>query len=613
MVIMVRLLFTLMMRERLIYLVVGALFISCSMPLIFDTPLYGKVFMEQELRSFVSTFEMRNSLDDEAGSDSKEDRKRDQEMAQLARRALSSEDDRTFFNYAERYYSNQMDAIASGSIVGGEEATRADLALCRGLLESNSTRAISTSRELTGISYLPYAIGQIPSPLLFLPSIISSFITMEGMRRGTLAHASPIPIIKKYGAAAACACLSTTIMLLLAFMPPLFISTALNGIGDASYPVVLVRSGMIVVSTAGQALESFALLILPASALCTIISISFSMLLRIWQAGPLASLVLVLLPLFPGALDANGPVAFLIGPIPLETLDPIRLTGYVGCFPLSLPETITTVSRSIAGSFIYAIAITLGTLIVLRLRESSRTIKCADGTNSLIIHDAAIGYPHRTVATIPDFIFNRHAIYGLAAPNGTGKTTLLKAISGEDPRVLRRGTISIDGISSRDEKDYRQRIFFLPANQSKLHTRLSSREHLEFIARAWGSMKSVEAIAARFKVQNYIDIPVHKLSSGMKQQLMLAMAEASDADYMVLDEPMNSLDPQMSDIDKCLIAAWANEGKGVIISSHLLDGLSELTDTVLFLKGGKLALRRFDGADSLKTEYFNEYRQDEEK
>ena len=139
----------------------------------------------------------------------------------------------------------------------------------------------------------------------------------------------------------------------------------------------------------------------------------------------------------------------------------------------------------------------------------------------------------------------RGKIVGLVAPNGSGKTTLMKVLAALDgPRS--RGKVSADGIPPSSETAYRKLVFYVPGDASILYPSLTVRENLKIAARCWPVRNDLEVLSDRCAITSFLDKRVRALSLGMKQQAALAVGYMTGARYLILDEPMNALDPYES-------------------------------------------------------------------
>jgi ABC-2 type transport system ATP-binding protein len=184
-------------------------------------------------------------------------------------------------------------------------------------------------------------------------------------------------------------------------------------------------------------------------------------------------------------------------------------------------------------------------------------------------------------------------ILGFLGPNGAGKTTTLRACSG----LLRpdEGEVTIAGISlARSPLAAKARLGFVP-DRPFLYDRLSGRELLEFVAALYdvpstSARERAERLIERFELVTAADDLVEGWSLGMRQKLSVAAALLHDPPLLLLDEPLQGLDPQGSRTLKDLLRERADRGLGVLVSTHLLEVAERLCDRVVILhRGRKLA------------------------
>ena len=116
------------------------------------------------------------------------------------------------------------------------------------------------------------------------------------------------------------------------------------------------------------------------------------------------------------------------------------------------------------------------------------------------------------------------------------------------------------------------------------------RETLELVRSAWKSHLNVDNTLQLFHMEAYSNKRVEALSQGQEQILYLSLAWISDAPYVLLDEPMNALDPIRSRLACRIVLDLKRLGKGVIISSHIMSDIDALCDSVAFLVDGELRL-----------------------
>jgi len=187
-------------------------------------------------------------------------------------------------------------------------------------------------------------------------------------------------------------------------------------------------------------------------------------------------------------------------------------------------------------------------------------------------------------------------ILGLVGPNGAGKTTTLRCLAGIIPPS--RGTIQIAGHDLRDDPIAAKReLAFIP-DEPQLFEYLTVREHLEFTARLYrspGSLARADALLQELELGEKRDALAGELSRGMKQKLAIACGLLHEPRVLMLDEPLTGLDPVGIRRMKRTVAARAQGGAAVILSSHLLQLVEELCTAVLIIQAGRrVALGRLE-------------------
>ena len=178
-------------------------------------------------------------------------------------------------------------------------------------------------------------------------------------------------------------------------------------------------------------------------------------------------------------------------------------------------------------------------------------------------------------------------VRALVAPNGSGKTTLMRALIAADD-IRRSGEIAADSVPLEDAAAYRKLVFYVPGDASILYPLLTVRENLDIVKRCWGSPVDILRLAERCRIDSFLGKRVRFLSLGMRQQVALAVGSLTGARYLLLDEPMNALDPTNLEVNSEIVRSLCGDGVGVLMSSHILGNVDDLADDVLFIKGGKL-------------------------
>lgn len=204
---------------------------------------------------------------------------------------------------------------------------------------------------------------------------------------------------------------------------------------------------------------------------------------------------------------------------------------------------------------------------------------------SLVV--AAIGYGERQLLTDVRIGLVPGEVIGLVAPNGWGKTTLLQVLNG-NVKLLGAGRLSLDGDILPGTADYARSVHLAPCDDSSLYPHLSVRFHLEATRELWGSSVDIDETVNRLQISPFLDKEISKLSQGMKRQVSLALAITSGARYVLLDEPVNALDPLRAENAGNCIRMLADEGASVLLSSHLPEELDRICDGFLFIKDKKI-------------------------
>ena len=179
----------------------------------------------------------------------------------------------------------------------------------------------------------------------------------------------------------------------------------------------------------------------------------------------------------------------------------------------------------------------------------------------------------------------------LVGPNGAGKTTALRVVTGA--LTPHAGRVHVFGVepSGADGERVRRRCGVVAAKPA-LYDRLTGRDNLRFAAELFGlgPKAPIEAAAARFGIDQSLDLRVGGYSTGMKTRLALARAVLHGPDLLLLDEPTSGLDPESSRAVLELVRELAIGGATVVMSTHLLLEAEGLADQVVMMEDGTAVL-----------------------
>lgn len=176
-------------------------------------------------------------------------------------------------------------------------------------------------------------------------------------------------------------------------------------------------------------------------------------------------------------------------------------------------------------------------------------------------------------------------IVALVGPNGSGKTTMMNCLMNLLP--FQEGHIKILGKDHKDPSIFYE-VSYLQDNRV-LYGDLTGEDHLKFICHAQKlPIKKAKEVAEYIGMDSYAKKRVRSYSLGMKQHLLLAVAVLNNPKLILLDEPINGLDPTSSIQMRNILMDLHAKGTTVIISSHNLEEIDKMTNTIYFMKDGKI-------------------------
>ena len=192
---------------------------------------------------------------------------------------------------------------------------------------------------------------------------------------------------------------------------------------------------------------------------------------------------------------------------------------------------------------------------------------------------------HRAVDDL-SFTAPAGKVTGVVGPNGAGKTTTFRCLLGLARPTS--GAALIDGLPYRELPQPRRQVGAV-LEAMGFHPARSGRNHLRVLARAAGiDQARIDGLLELVGLAGAADRRVGGYSLGMRQRLGLAAAMLGDPSTVVLDEPVNGLDPAGVAWARRLLRAWADEGRTVVVSSHLLTELAQVADRVVVIQNGRL-------------------------
>jgi ABC-2 type transport system ATP-binding protein len=182
-------------------------------------------------------------------------------------------------------------------------------------------------------------------------------------------------------------------------------------------------------------------------------------------------------------------------------------------------------------------------------------------------------------------------VCGLIGPNGAGKTTMMRAISGLQEST--RGSVKVNGHELASEPDeLKRQLGFMP-DFCPTYDQLTASEFLDHFARAYdlpNRAKRIDECLELTWLTEKTNALCEELSRGMKQRLVLAKTLLPDPKVLLLDEPASGLDPLGRIELRKILLQLREDGKAVLISSHILTELSGFCNTAAIMERGRLVM-----------------------
>jgi ABC-2 type transport system ATP-binding protein len=180
-------------------------------------------------------------------------------------------------------------------------------------------------------------------------------------------------------------------------------------------------------------------------------------------------------------------------------------------------------------------------------------------------------------------------ITGLVGPNGAGKSTVIKLLTGQLRPSL--GRVHVHGVDAWSAAA-KSHVGYCPDTDA-FYEEMSGRRFVHTMARLHGfprraALERTAYVLQQVGMADRADRPLGSYSKGMRQRIKLAQALVHDPDLVVLDEPLNGVDPVGRVELVQLFRRLAGVGKAILISSHILDEMDKLADEILFIFRGRI-------------------------
>ncbi|HSE52988.1 MAG TPA: ABC transporter ATP-binding protein [Gemmatimonadales bacterium] len=212
------------------------------------------------------------------------------------------------------------------------------------------------------------------------------------------------------------------------------------------------------------------------------------------------------------------------------------------------------------------------------------------GTSAPVIRVDGVSRWFGSVVAVSEISFDvGPGITGLLGPNGAGKTTLLRMMTGLADTSS--GTVTVFGQPVRDNPPLYRRLGVMSEHET-VYGFMKGREFVRMMGRLRGVTDLERAVDRAIELVDLADAqhrPMETYSRGMRQRMRLAATLVHDPEILILDEPLNGADPRQRVHFQHLLRQLAAQGRTILLSSHILEEVEALADTVLLIVNGKLA------------------------
>jgi ABC-2 type transport system ATP-binding protein len=214
-------------------------------------------------------------------------------------------------------------------------------------------------------------------------------------------------------------------------------------------------------------------------------------------------------------------------------------------------------------------------------------------TNDYVVETSGLTkrFGGRTVVQDVDLQVPRGSAFGYLGPNGAGKTTLIRMLLGLTPATA--GSMRLLGRPVPKRRSEALMRVGAIVEEPRFHGYLTGRENLEIVAAARGheAARRIDGAIERVGLARRSNDRVRTYSLGMRQRLGIARILLAEPELLILDEPMNGLDPAGIEETRVLIRSLVAEGRTVMLSSHLLDEVEKTVDALAIVDQGRIVVQ----------------------
>lgn len=201
------------------------------------------------------------------------------------------------------------------------------------------------------------------------------------------------------------------------------------------------------------------------------------------------------------------------------------------------------------------------------------------------------GEKYKVAVNDLSFVMYKGEIYGLLGPNGAGKTTTLRMLS----TLIKpdKGDAYINGVSIRKEPEKIRKMIGFLTSDLKLENSFTPNYLFDYFSSLHGVDNKTreerkEKLFKRFGIDKFKEVKIGDLSTGMKQKVSIVISLVHDPDFIIFDEPTNGLDVITAKVVTDYLIELKNEGKSILLSTHIFSLVEKICDRVGIIINGKM-------------------------
>lgn len=223
---------------------------------------------------------------------------------------------------------------------------------------------------------------------------------------------------------------------------------------------------------------------------------------------------------------------------------------------------------------------------ILKVEHLKKTFKLSKKQQNL-----EKGEKYKVAVNDLSFVMYKGEIYGLLGPNGAGKTTTLRMLS----TLIKpdEGDAYINGVSIRKEPEKIRKMIGFLTSDLKLENSFTPNYLFDYFSSLHGVDNKTreerkEKLFKRFGIDKFKEVKIGDLSTGMKQKVSLVISLVHDPDFIIFDEPTNGLDVITAKVVTDYLIELKNEGKSILLSTHIFSLVEKICDRVGVIINGKM-------------------------